>query len=221
VGRRVVRAGEGRQLAVQRQGAQAQEDDRAEAQVEDPPSAGWSALLRLLRSVQVQQVHDGAGGQCCHTLFFGEHGRGRQKRRGEAPAAQLAVGRQAGQVEQAGQHVGPARHAGHRLAVNRVDSKEEAGHPSRARSHPASAEVDIKPGDGGMEEDVCEVELGGRLAGRGQQPVQPEGEGGERPVGLVGPGVGQGHTPVVRLEEVGQGRRAHYAWMGEHRLPEI
>jgi len=36
-----------------------------------------------------------------------------------------------------------------------------------------------------VEKDVGEVELSGHLTGRGHQPVKPEGEGGERPVGLV------------------------------------
>ena len=53
-----------------------------------------------------------------------------------------------------------------------------------------------------MQHHVGEVEVV-RLR-PSQAPVEFEGEAGERPVGLVGPGVGEGDTPVVTPHQRGE-----------------
>ena len=62
--------------------------------------------------------------------------------------------------------------------------------------------------DKGMEEQVGQVELGG--GAWGEQPVQLEGEGGERPVGLVGAGVGERNAPEVGGDQGGEGGGASH-----------
>ena len=58
-------------------------------------------------------------------------------------------------------------------------------------------------GDETVEEDVGQVE--GERVRPSQAPVQSEGETGEGPVGLVGPGVSERDPPVVSGHQGGEG----------------
>ena len=62
--------------------------------------------------------------------------------------------------------------------------------------------------DKGMEEQVGQVELGRRA--RSKDPVQSEGERCERPVGLVGAGVGERNAPEVGGDQGGEGGGASH-----------
>ena len=69
----------------------------------------------------------------------------------------------------------------------------------------------------GVQQQVGEVELEGRA--RTKDPVQAEGEGGQRPVRLVRACVRQWNAPEVRGDQGREGRRACYNRVGHHRRP--
>lgn len=68
-----------------------------------------------------------------------------------------------------------------------------------------------------MEEQVGQVELGG--GAWGEQPVQLKGEGGERPVGLVGASVGEWNAPEVRGDQGGEGGGASHKGVRDNSWP--
>ena len=111
--------------------------------------------------------------------------------------------------EESRQELGPADHTGHCLGVDRVRGKEEGGcEGSRGAGEEGEEEGVKEVSDKGMEEQVGQVELEG--GGWGEQPVQLEGEGGERPVGLVGAGVQEWNAPEVRGDQRGEGGRTSH-----------
>ena len=69
----------------------------------------------------------------------------------------------------------------------------------------------------GVQQQVGEVELEGRA--RTKDPVQAEGEGGQRPVRLVRARVREGNAPEVRGDQGREGRRACYNRVGHHCRP--
>ena len=69
----------------------------------------------------------------------------------------------------------------------------------------------------GVQQQVGEVELEGRA--RTKDPVQAEGEGGQRPVRLVRTRVREWNAPEVRGDQGREGRRACYNRVGQHRRP--
>ena len=72
--------------------------------------------------------------------------------------------------------------------------------------------------DKGMEKQVGQVELeGGAWC---KQPVKLEGEGGERPVGLVGASVGERDAPEVRGDQGGERSGARHKRVRDDRWPE-
>ena len=109
--------------------------------------------------------------------------------------------------EESRQELGPADHAGHCLGMDWVRSKEQGGREGSRGARQEGEEEGVKEvSDKGMEEQVGQVELEG--GAWGEQPVQLEGEGGERPVGLVGASVREWNAPEVRGEQGGDGGRA-------------
>ena len=112
----------------------------------------------------------------------------------------LSMSDEGEEEEESRQELGPADHAGHCLGVDRVRGKEEGGREAGRGAGQEGEKEDVKEvADEGMEEQVGQVELGG--GARGEEPVELEGEGGERPVGLVGAGVGEGDAPEVGGED--------------------
>ena len=98
--------------------------------------------------------------------------------------------------EDGGEELSPAYHASYCLGVDWVGGEEEGSRESSGRAGQEGDEEGVKEvADEGVEEQVGQVELGGRA--RSKDPVQSEGERCERPVGLVGAGVGEGNAPEV------------------------
>ena len=195
---RVVSPGEGWQFPSQKYRPQTEDDDEAEADPEDCP------LFVLVWEVRINDVQQTADCQHGHSLLLSQHGEGCQDGRGQAGAEGL-VTQQGEEGEQGGEDVSPAHHPGHGLAVHGQDGEDEAGQLGQAGAVGAEAaqQVGEQESDQAVQQDVGQVEAQG--VGPSQHPVQLEGEAGERPVGLVGAGVGERNAPVVRGQQGGEG----------------
>ena len=155
-----------------------------------------------------------------HALLLPQHAAGRQTQAPQEPGAggpppgPLAaapepravahVTQQREQEEQRGAHVGAAHHAGHRLGVHGVGGEQQ---PGQEAPGPAPQQEPGQQGEearhGPVERHVDQV-----VAPRvqpAQGVVETEGQGAQRPVGLVAAAVGQQGAPEVVVEYVGPG----------------
>ena len=209
----VVSPGEWWQLSRQEYCSDAENYDEAE---DDP---GEAAPDLGGGEASVGDVQEAADCQHGHALLLGQHGQSGQKRRGQAPSVAVVDSQSHWkgifswtepqvllsftQSEEGGQHVSPADNPGHRLSVDRQDREDETGEiPQPRLGRHGADQADEEESDQAVQQHVGQVEV--VRVGSSEAPVEFEGETGERSVGLVRPGVGEGDPPVVRLQQGGE-----------------